>query len=510
MPSIAAPEVIRPAFLWVPPSAVGSLGDEVAELAISLGQQVGPEERIALGALTPIKADGMPAGLEAGIVCGRRQIKSWALEMCLIHDAFVTKVHRCVWSAHLTETSDDNFEHVSDLIESYDWLRKRVRRIYRGNGDHRIMLANGGRIEFKARESGKTGRGRDVNRLTLDEWLFGTSAMLGAQVSMLGAVKDRYIRFGSSPGMLRSEPLRMLRDRGRRGGDPSLSWCEWTSERMVNGKRVLPACQDPECTHVARTVTGCFLDDPRVRREVNPAYGRRLSEEFVGQERLAMPPAEYARERCGVWEDPIGETGEILFPKWAERRATLAGPADGDRVAFGADQSWDRSTSWICAAWLGPSGVRVQLVASGPGASWIKSWLLLAPDQEKPRVERYATAAVAMQASGAPISTLHDDLKATAPEDFQEKVLKGMTAAELARACGLVYDLIKDGGIEIAPHAALDTAADGGVAKPMGDSWVIDRARSQADASPLIALIAAVASLLWSVEQPAEQPPNVW
>jgi hypothetical protein len=130
---VAAPEVIRPAFLWTPPSAVGDLGDEVAELAVQLDQQVGHEERIALGALTPVRDDGMPAGLEAGIVCGRRQLKSWSLEMCTIHDAFVTKVHRVVWTAHLRETSDDNFEHLTGLIESFDWLRVPGRR---GSPDH--------------------------------------------------------------------------------------------------------------------------------------------------------------------------------------------------------------------------------------------------------------------------------------------------------------------------------------------------------------------------------------
>lgn len=470
MPSIAAPEVIRPAFLWVPPSAVGSLGDEVAELAISLGQQVGPEERIALGALTPIKADGMPAGLEAGIVCGRRQIKSWALEMCLIHDAFVTKVHRCVWSAHLTETSDDNFDHVSNLIESYDWLRKRVRRIYRGNGDHRIMLANGGRIEFKARESGKTGRGRDVNRLTLDEWLFGTSAMLGAQVSMLGAVKDRYIRFGSSPGMLRSEPLRMLRDRGRRGGDPSLSWCEWTSERMVNGKRVLPACQDPECTHIARTVTGCFLDDPRVRREVNPAYGRRLSEEFVDQERLAMPPAEYARERCGVWEDPpvpddVVDTGIEDF----SASVTAAGGAAP--YTLGLEVSADSRSAAI--AIYGGDVVEVVDYRLGRGIAWV-------PDRVAELREKWSATVCARRTGPA------GQLAKRLPEDTT-----WITVTDQSAACMDLARRLNDQSIGHRDQPVLKIAANAALRKWTGDVWRWSLSKSASDLgtdiSPLLA-----------------------
>lgn len=492
--SVAAPSVIRPAFLWTPPSAVGDMGGEVAELAIQLGQQVDEEERIALGALTPVQANGMPAGLESGIVCGRRQVKSWALEMATIHDAFVTKVHRVVWTAHLTETSDDNFEHLVALVESYDWLRKRVRRIYRGNGDHRIMLNDGGRVEFSARESGKTGRGRDVNRLILDEWLFGTAGTLGAMVPMLGAVDDRYIRYASSPGLLKSEALRQLRARGRRGGDVSLSWCEWTSERMVDGRRVVPECADADCDHVAGEAVGCFLDDDEIRRGVNPAYGRRLSPEFVDQERLAMGPEEYMRERCGVWEDPPTaekEARDTVLADWPACADPSCAPVGA--VALGVVLAHDKHgpAASIVACGAGADGrptFEVVDYQSGP-----TTWVL--PRLEELR-QRNTVTGVGVVA-GSPAAALPG-----LPADVT--ILSG---PEYAGGCQSLAQDVAAGMVRHRDEKSLRISVDRAVRRFAGDGWRWSLRESRTDVSPLVA--AVVARWLWTSTEPYDPLDNI-
>lgn len=528
MPVVAAPEVIRPEFLWVPPTAVGSLGDEAADLAVSLEQDVREEERIALRALMPVQANGLPAGLEGAIICGRQQVKSWALEMSVIHDGWVTKVGRVIWTAHQTKTSDDNFEHLCMLVEAYDWLRKRVNKPFTGNGNHKIVfcdrqttyptLGNSGRqrpkrsIEFSARENGPTGRGRvKVNRLILDEWLFGTALMHGAFIPTMGAAGDRYIRYGSSPGRLMSAHLRKIRQRGRAGGDPSLSYVEWTSERVEwktdprTGRprmvRVLPKCEDPECSHVAGEVLGCYLDDVRIIRATNPAYGTaRLSAEFVAQERLSMDVLEYSRERAGIWEDPPEAVAEVpdLFPKWSERLLEDGEPGSPTvgKPAFGVDTNWDRQTTWIAAATPTELGFRVELVASGRGADWVPEWLS-APGahSDGPRVAGALVAA--MQGSGAPVSGLADELAHALPEEHRSKVRR-LTGAEMAKAGAKVYDLVDKGQIEVVDHPQLTAAVS---SRPMGEGWVIDRKASK-NAAPIVAVCAAVWGLLTGPDGP--------
>lgn len=479
----AAPDVIRPAFTCTPPSAVGSLVDEVAELAVQLGQEVGPEERIALAALTPVQANGMPAGLEGAIICGRQNVKSWALEMCTIHDGWVTKVGRCMWSAHQTKTSDDNFTHLTSLVESFDWLRKRVKRIYSGNGDHRILFLDGRTIEFGARENGPTGRGRvKVNRLTLDEWLFGTAAMLGAFVPTMGAAGDRYIRYGSSPGRLHSEELRRLRDRLRRGGDPSLSGAEWTSEQVrvevdQTGRprlvRVLPSCEDPECSHIAGVAKGCYLDDRRIWRGVNPALGRRITEEFVEQERLAVPPVEFARERCGIWEDPptadgAADNGLPGYDLATTDRAPVA------PLTLGLEVSTDSRTAAIAVH--GADVVEVVEYRKGAGLGWV-------PSRVTELRERY-NAAVAVRAGSPALQLL--------PELPGAVVVK---STEQAAACMSFATAMNAGGLLHRAQPVLDIAVANAVRARTGDVWRWSLSKSAedrgTDISPLWAAVLA-------------------
>ena len=520
---VAAPEVIRPAFLWTPPSAAGSLGDEAAELAVQLEQDVREEERIALRALMPVKDNGMPAGLEAGIISGRQQIKSWALEFSVIHDGWVTKVRRIIWTAHQTKTSDDNFEHLCMLIEAYDWLRKRVNKPYTGNGNHKIVfvdrestyptLGNAGRqrpkrtIEFSARENGPTGRGRvKVNRLILDEWLFGTALMKGAFLPTMGAAGDRYVRYGSSPGRLQSENLRALRERGRIGtldpalGDPSLSWCEWTSERVRLERdemgrprlvRVLPECAEPDCTHMPGRVVGCYLDDlPNVISTSNPAFGtERLPVEFVLHERLAQDPVEYARERAGIWEDPpeAADGFDNGLPGYEAATSTLAATAP---FTVGIEVSADSRSAAL--AIHGSGVVEVVDYRKGTGVGWV-------PARAKELAAKHGAGIAARTSSPT------EQLRKSLPED-----VRWVTSTESAAACMDFARRMNEAPASLLhrDQPALAIAVANAVRAFSGDVWRWSLSKSAdqrgADISPLLACV-------WAAQPADDQaPPNVW
>lgn len=487
--SVAAPEVIRPAFLSTPPSAVGDLSDEVADLAIALEQDVREEERIALAALTPVKANGMPAGLEACIIAGRQQLKSWSLEMCLIHDGWVTKVGRCMWSAHLTQTSDDTFEHLRMLIDSFDWLSKRVRTVYGGNGNHKVVFhdkhttyptlgASGKQqetrfIQFGARQTGKTGRGRTkFNRVTFDEWLFGTKAMVGAQVPTMGAAQDRYIRHGSSAGVLVSEDLRRLRDRGRRGGDPSLSYVEWTLERLVDGERVLPECADAACLHV-HTSEGCYLNDFDRLRDANPAMGTpRLTYEFVEQERLKYDPVEFARERGGIWEDPPSGTLDDVLAAWPDRADPAA--TFEDPITLGVCVSHDSRSAAIVACGAGPSGPVVDVVEwRRAGTAWV--------------ADRLAELRRKHDVSAVGVVKSHTSTMSLGLPDVT--VLPG---EQFGGACIAFATAVAESGVTHLGQDPLDIAVGNARRKFVGEGWRWSLVESSGDISPLGAAVVAL------------------
>lgn len=472
------------------------------ELAASVGWFADTEQRLMIDSMLSERA-GKWAAFETAIIEPRQNGKTDSGQVASLYDLFVRKVSRIVWTAHKYKTCADTFGWFAGVCENYDHLRKRVYKVTSGVGEQSIKLLprfTGPVMDFLARSTGG-GRGLDGDITNLDEALYLNPTMMGALVPIMSAKPNPQLRYFSSSGLLASGVLRGLRDRGRAGGDPSLMYAEWGCPQI--------ACQDPQCTHLNGSV-GCLLDDLDFIKIGNPAAGGRITENYLRGERRTFGTSlemlvELLRERMGWWEDPPTAADDKLFHLWPKRRDQGTRPAPGARKALGIDTSWDRSATWIAAATELPDGrVRAEIVATGPGQGWVRSWMFGDDD----RMTRLAPVAVAMQASGAPVSTLHEELGLHAPAAHRE-ALKGLTGADMARASGLLFDLINRDGISIVGHPALDAAAADAVAKPMGDAWVIDRKKSGSDASPLVALSAAVAALLTQPE-PDNAAPNCW
>lgn len=470
-------EISHPTFLTVPPTAVGNLADDLADFALSLGQQVGEEERIALGALSPVQADGRWAGLSAAIVAGRRNIKSWALEIRALYDLYVVKVDRVVWTAHLFTTSQENFLHVQGLVRSYDWLDRRTKRISTENGSEGLILHNGSRLDFVARQAGRSGRGGDIDTLILDEWLYGTPAMSGAMIPAMGVVPNPHVLYASSPGLMTSASLRDVRNRGRSGGDPSLSYCEWTSPWRM--------CATESCTHLPGS-TGCVLDDEALWFLANPALGRRMSLEFVRNERAELPPIEFMRERLGWWEDPPAEGIGTAYPVdlWDELSDEASHIPDGGYLVFAVDVSWDRSVAHVSVAGVREDGLRhVQVIASMEPSAVVK-WLV-------DRLRRFAPLAVAVQGAGAPASSLVEEL------DNVGVPIHRLGGGDLAKAHGLMFDAIKAGRLRHLGEPGLRQQVATAITRPLADGNALDRKKSPIDISGLVAITEA----LWVLDE---------
>ena len=153
---------------------------------------------------------------------------------------------------------------------------------------------------------------------------------------------------------IRSERVRLVTD--PRTGRPRL-------------ERVLPSCADPECSHVAGQVDSCYLDDPEVVRNSNPAYGTlRLPVDFVADERRALDAVEYARERAGIWEDPPeGAAADDVLADWPNRGTTNAPTAP---LSLALDVSHDLKSAALTVCGVPepfgtPAAFRINLAAGG-------------------------------------------------------------------------------------------------------------------------------------------------
>lgn len=491
MPSVANAALLsEPAYLWIPEGATFYTADEVIDFARALGQQVGQPEIDALRTLMAEGPDGQFAGFGSAIICGRQNIKTWAIRMCVLYDAFVRGVPRITFSAHLFKTTRDSFVKIDELVQSFDWMRRAVKRIRYANGEEGFELLNGSVIDFVAR-SLKGSRGLGGDTVVLDEWLFGTGDMLGALVPTMSTAVKPHILYGSSPGVRTSEALRDVRERGRSMSDPTLTYIEWTTERE--------GCTDPACSHKAGKSEGCELDREEKWPAANPALGRRISYEYVRKERREIPPIEFMRERMGWWEDPPTSEESSLFPmeQWAERLAPDSTVADDVPLTYAVDTSWDRQTSWISVAGLNAQGVpHVEIVKTGYGQDWVIPWL-------RPRVTERPPLAIGLQGGNAPVSTLVDKLE----KEFGD-VVRVLTGVECARACGGFFDAVEKGPLAHIDQEQLDDAMKQGVARPMGEGWLLDRKLSPVDVAGLFSACVAL-YLLETTEPPAPKRVSV-
>ena len=465
----------EPAYFWTPPGATFQAADAAAILAESLGFMVDEPERQALRALLAQGEDGKWASLESAIVCGRQNIKTWAVQMAVLFEClFRSNAKRVTWSAHLYKTTQETFNEVVNLVERHDWLNAEVKKISRGNGEESIVWKSGAQLDFVAR-SQKAARGLAGDTVVLDEALYLTPQMLGALLPTLSSRPNPHAIYASSPGLTTSEQLRRIRDRGRAGGDPSLCYIEWTSKREPCGKE--------GCDHRPGT-DGCVLDDETKWADANPALGRRIGIGYVRDERRALEPGEFMRERLGWWEDPSEDGADSAIPVelWADCTDTASMLPESADYAFGVDRSWDRRTTWIAAAGRRADGrIHVELAESGTNDAWAAAWLAS-------RIDRDELIGVGWQAERAPISTL--------AESFTHSKVHLLNTSELGKACGSLFDLVKETQLAHRGQEQLDRAVAASQARPLGDSWVFDRKVAAYDTAPLMAVAAAVRVLL--------------
>lgn len=472
-----------PTHFYVPEGARFTLADEICDLMSDVGYQVDEPERLATRALFPQKANGDWIGLDSGIVAPRQNLKT-AIEIGgALHDTFVQGVD-VAWTAHEFKTSSEAFRDFQAVIEGNDWLAAEVLNVRTSHGFEGFDLRNGARLDVIAR-TGKSGRGMARARLYLDEALFLTPKIMGAIVPTMSAMPNAHMVVGSSPGLPTSGVLREMRDRGRSGNDPNLGWIEWSQERGQ--------CASADCSHRPGT-PGCWLDDLEAVIRVNPAAGRRISLDYLPQERLTLSGAiaEYLRERMGVWEDPpleAGENGPFPVDKWEERLDLTSRIPDGARLALAVDTSWDRQTTWISVCGVNSAGIpHVEIVATNYGQDWVEGWITERLPVLKP-------IAIGLQSGNSPVSSLLEKLQARFGE-----VITPMSGQDLARSCGSFYDAVDKGPLAHPAQEQLDDAVRLAAIRTMGDSWLLDRKASSYDIAGLVAAVEAHYLLLTTPE----------
>jgi hypothetical protein len=481
--AVAVSGVQTPRVMWVP-GFVSSAGAEAVELCAMAGLHLDPWQALVLTNALGERPDGKWAAFEVGVNVARQNGKDAILEARELTGLFLLGERMIIHSAHMFDTSLEHFRRLLELIEGTPDFDRRVKRVSRSHGEEGIELRGGQRIRFRTRTKGG-GRGFSGDLVMLNEAMDLPEASIGAlmptmaarsmtgnpQVWYAGSAVDQQVH---EHGVV----FARIRERGLRGGDPSLAYFEHSAEAVGDdGKALLPD-----------EVPAVLLEDEQAWAEANPGLGIRISAEHVANELRSMDGRTFAVERMGIgdWPATGGSGGVIDVGRWD----ALADPGSRmvDPVCFSLDVRPDRSVATIGVAGLRADGLpHVEVVERRRGTGWVVGRIV-------ELVGRHRPSGVFVDNQG-PAGSLIADLERAGVS------VTTVNATEHARACGNLFDLVEQGGLRHLGTGELREAVRGAKTRPLGDAWAWARSKSSVDISPLVAVTLA----LIGVGEPAEE-----
>lgn len=438
-------------------------------MARTAGLVLDPWQQLVLEHALAERADSKWSAFEVGVMVSRQNGKGALLEARALAGLFLLGERLVIHSAHQFDTSLEAFRRLLSLIQETPELDRRVKRVSRAHGEEGIELKSGQRIRFRTRTKGG-GRGFTGDCLILDEAMILPETSIGALLPTLSARPNPQVWYmGSAVDKLVHTDgvvFARVRERGHRGGDPSLAFFEWS----------VPL-ENPQ--DVAESVA-C---DPASWAVANPAMDIRISREHVERERLSMDPRTFAVERLGVgdWPATDGAANTVIdLAKWRSLRDDLSVMVDPVCLAF--DVMPDRSFGSIVAAGVREDGLlHVEVVDRRPGTGWIAGRIAELRDAHKPR---------SIVCDGvSPCASLVEDLERAGVR------VEVLVTRDFVRACGHLYDVVDQSRLRHLGTPELEVAVRGAATRPLVDSWAWSRKTSLVDISPLVAGTLA----LWSV-----------
>jgi hypothetical protein len=234
-------------------------------------------------------------------------------------------------------------------------------------------------------------------------------------------------------------------------------------------------CVTANCDHAVGT-DGCALDDEANWQMANSQMGRRIRVETIRNERLALPPEEFARERLGWWDEP----GQLEHIFGAEKWAWCAIPHQAEPptagIALGIAVSIDRAWSSISAAVPLPGRELVGLLDRRRGTDWVIG--------ETKRLQDKLGCLVGIDSRG-PAADLIEPMKAAGVN------LRLLTTTDVLDATAAFYDKVQTTVIAHMTHPEIEDAVRGAQRRPVSDRWLVGRKGSTNDVSSLEGAIIA-------------------
>ncbi len=455
------------------PEYASSVGDEAIDLARGCGLELDDwQQMVVRDALGVLPDSDQFAAFQVGCVVPRQNGKGGIIEAIELAALFLLDDQLVIHSAHQFDTSFEAFLRMTYLMEANADLSKLVKSMTRAPGKEGINLISGQRLRYKARTRGG-GRGFTCDRLIYDEAMELPESVIGATIPTLSTrPRPQVYYFGSAVDRLvhqNGHALTRLRAKAA-AGEKRIAYFEWGAD-----------AETPD------EVTDEMLFDMDVVRDTNPAFGIRISADFVNDERTSMSSRTYAVERIGVWDPPSLEEELGIFDA-----ATWSDLADDESVIdnhlwFGFDIGPARESGTIAAAGTRADGnLHIEVIERRNGTGWLVERLAELVESHSPR-------GIICDERG-PVASLLPDLERAGV------AVTTTSSVEFARACGSFYDAYDQKRLRHRGQPELTNAIFGAAQRPLGDAWAWSRKASTNDISPLVSATLG----LWGVVSEVE------
>lgn len=352
----------------IEPPRVDTDGKGAAMLMEAYGVELDPWQRLVLDAWLGKDINGNYTAISMGISASRQNGKNCLVEAREFYGLAVNGEH-ILHTAHQLKTARASFRRLEAIFtdKRHPEITSLVKNIRHGMGEESIELVNGGMIEFASR-SRQSARGyAGISLIVLDEAQELMDEQMANLTSVLSASSTgtrQIIYLGTPPYYgCAGEVFKRFREScllsAENNAVKSSCWHEWSPE--------------------GETLQDIDTNNKELWMQCNPAYGKRLTEDFTAEEHKTLSEADFARERLGFWMRDIVEEDVLAIPEELWEKCKSMDPKPDGKTAFGVKFNSDGTEVALAGAVIPENGkARITLLAvesTSRGVTWLAQWL---------------------------------------------------------------------------------------------------------------------------------------
>ncbi|MCF8703292.1 terminase large subunit [Corynebacterium pseudokroppenstedtii] len=327
-------------------------GDDAVDLAAAAGLKLLPWQQLVLrNALGERRGGGWEA-FEVGLIVPRQNGKNVIVLARELAGLFLFDEEQIIHTAHKFKSAKSAYRDLKKLIESVPEFRDQVRSMPDSSDNTAIIMNDGRRCDFLARQSGG-GRGFSGDTVILDEAFQVSDELVSDLLPTLSGRSSPQVWYTSSTGFDYSTVLKKVRKRAVEEPEDNkhLAYFEWAANVDEVDWRSVDAAQ-----------------------AANPSMGWYQSWDWIKEVEVdSMEEESYKRERLGVWADRSADAA-IGVDLWAQTRGTeeLFEGNPPVRRSLALDVSQDRDVCVIGGATeLRDGTVVVDVIERRAGTAWV-------------------------------------------------------------------------------------------------------------------------------------------